>query len=235
MADETTGTRYEWQGGYFAVWFEPKTNEIVWWGAEHPKGGTPYEERIEATFFIEHGLGSVDSTPPLEVLSSLYREVATHLKLPAEHPGEELCNAVSAGDLAAIGGLLDKGVKPDAANLFGKSPLECAFAAKQDAAALLLLERGASQRGGSSLFRTACYRDAFQTATYLLQGGMSVDKNVVEFHWKMSLSKAPTEFLDELLKRGASVAKAGWENVLVQKRLQADPTFAQWAARVRSA
>jgi hypothetical protein len=226
--------RYEWAGGYCAVWYDPDKKEIVWWGAEHPKGGHPYETRISAAHFVSSGLsGAVDDVPPDVILRPLYEDVAAHQGLPAEPVSDRLCAAARAGDLVTMRALLDGGASPDLCDLSGcSSAIEHAFQGKQDAASELLVERGAARPFW--ILSRALTAHAWRTFFALLKAGVGADEGTLKDSWPWLLSLAPTEVLDVIVAKVPAVRTQAWDRDKVKKRLAEDAPFRQWAEQLRA-
>jgi hypothetical protein len=228
-------TRYEWGGGYYAVWYEPDKKEIVWWGAEHPKGGHEYDSHTSVEQFMKWGLGGVDDVPPLEILRSLYGDVAAHLGLPAEPVGERFCAAVRSGDLATMRSMLDSGVSPDTCDLRSRQALDAALDAKQDAAAELLVARGVTLTHGYLLPSRALLAHCWRTFHALVKAGCPVNGDLLKDSWPWLSAAAPLDVLDTVLAHSPTVPAKTWELDKVKMRLAEDAAFSRWAAKVRGA
>jgi hypothetical protein len=231
-------TRYEWEGGYFAVWYDPDKNEIVWWGAEHPKGMHPYDQHVPVDHFLRFGLHGVDSVPPADILRGLYGDVAVHLGLPAEPASERLCAAARTGDVETMRTLLDGGVSAKTRDLRGESALDYAFNAHQDAASELLVERGIFISPGLGVYllvSRALSAQAWRTFHAILRRGVTVEGKWLTERWGWLLTVAPTDVLDVILAKAPSVRTQEWERDTVKKRLAEDTAFWRWAEQVRAA
>lgn len=102
----------------------------------------------------------------------------------AQDPGEELREAASAGDVAKVKELLDRGVDVDAANSYGGTAL--AFASRRGHVEVvrLLLERGADPHrqnpfNGSTPILAALRQGHPETARLLLAKAREVDLQVL--------------------------------------------------------
>jgi predicted Ser/Thr protein kinase len=141
-------------------------------------------------------------------------ELAARAKLADKeipYTEDAFASAVEAGDTGAVDLFLAAGMRPDAADVAGRTPLISAASKGHDQISRKLLSRGADvnarDRAGSTPLMEAAQGDHRETARVLLEAG--ADVNLKDGDGQTALMRAAsrghTEIVRMLLNRGARV------------------------------
>ncbi len=141
-------------------------------------------------------------------------ELAARAKLADKeipYTEDAFASAVEAGDTGAVDLFLAAGIRPDAADATGRTPLISAASKGHDQISRKLLSRGADvnarDRAGSTPLMEAAQGDHRETARVLLEAG--ADVNLKDGDGQTALMRAAsrghTEIVRMLLNRGARV------------------------------